>query len=173
MSVSSTVITTPTMSPLWVPYPQNMVSMKIVPFPRFENCLSSTHVPGPLPPPPTLVQEYSFSAQTLPPIASQPDHSNPPPQAPTNHTPSSPSPNHLNSLCIVQCNSGGLSSSRRVELCSFLSSNRYNFLLLQEINLSSSTNFKVPGYSVFRADHTLTCRGPATAGNQNGGEFSL
>jgi len=41
--------------------------------------------------------------------------------------------------------------------------------VLQDTNLSSSRNFKVPGYSVFRADRPLTRRGPATVGNQNGG----
>jgi len=41
---------------------------------------------------------------------------------------------------------------------------------LQETNLSSSRNFQVPGYSVFRADRTLTRWGPTTAGNQNGEE---
>jgi len=39
----------------------------------------------------------------------------------------------------------------------------------KEINLFSSRNFEVPGYFVFQADCTLTCRGPAIAGNQNNG----
>jgi len=87
----------------------------------------------------------------------------------TNPTFSPPSPNQPNSLRILQWNSGGLSSSCHAKLCSFLSSNRYDLVLLQETNLSSFRYFKVPGYSVFRADHTLTRRGTATAGNQNGG----
>jgi len=75
----------------------------------------------------------------------------------------------MDSLRILQWNSGrGLSSSRRAELCSFLSSNRYDLVLLQETNLSSSRNFKVPGYSVLLADRTLTHRGPFIDGNQNG-----
>jgi len=59
--------------------------------------------------------------------------------------------------------------SCRAELCSFLSSNRYDLLLLQEIILSSSRYFKVPGYSVFRTNRTLTRRDPAIPGDQNGG----
>jgi len=46
----------------------------------------------------------------------------------------------------------------------------------QETNLSSSRDFKVPGYSVFRADCTLTHRSPTTTGNQNsdgGGVLTL
>jgi len=50
----------------------------------------------------------------------------------------------------------------------FLSTNRYDLVLLQETNLSRSRNFNVSGYFVFRADRTLTRRGPATAGTQNG-----
>jgi len=47
-------------------------------------------------------------------------------------------------------------------------------MLFQETNLFMSRNFKVPSYSVFRADRTLTRRGPATAGNQNcGGVLTL
>jgi len=45
------------------------------------------------------------------------------------------------------------------------SSNRYDLVLLQEINFSNSRNVKVPGYSAFWTDRTLTLRGPATAGN--------
>jgi len=42
-------------------------------------------------------------------------------------------------------------------------------VILQETNLSSSRNFKAPGYSVFRVDRTITYRAPTTAGNQNSG----
>jgi len=126
---------------LWVPSPQNMVVMFRI-----------TH-----------------SVHNPPPIASQPNYSNPPPQAHTNHTPSPPSLNHLNFLCILQWNSCGLSSTHCAELCSFLSSNHYNLVLLQETNLFSSRNFKVTGYSVYRADCALIHRCAANTGNRNDG----
>jgi len=151
-----------------VSIPQNIASMwTFVSPPGFENYFSSALVPGLLPPPSFRIT-HPLCSQILPPIASQPDHSNPPPLATTNPTLDKPSSNHLKSLRILQWNSGGLSSSRRAALCSFLSTNRYDLVLLQETNLSGSRNFKVPGYSVFRADRTLTRRGPATARNQNG-----
>jgi len=160
----------PTVTPLWHSSPHIIVPMQTVPPPLgFKNCLPSARALGPLSLPPTFVQDYPLSTQNLPPISSQTDQSNPPPPAPTNPTFSPPSPNHPNFVCILQWNSGGLSSFLRAELCPFLSSSRKNLVLLQETNLSSSRNFKVPGHSVFRADRTLTRRGPATAGNQNGG----
>jgi len=144
----------------------------VPPPPGFENCLLNARALGPLPLPPTLVQDYPLSAQT-PYISSQTDHSNSPSPAPTNPTFSPPSPNHPNSLRNLQWNSSGLSSSRRSELCSFLSSNRYDLALLQETSLSSFRNFKVPGYSVFRAYRTLTRRGQPPLVTRMVREFSL
>jgi len=121
-----------------------MVSVQTVPHPGFQNCLPSARVPGLLPPPPTIVQDYPFNAQTLPHIASQPDHSNPPLPAPTN--PSPPSPNHVNSLRIFQWNSGGLSSSRRSERCS--SHHPHNSTTRpQTISVSKSTSRSVHLFS--------------------------
>jgi len=128
----TTVNTTPTVTPKITTVTLPTVSLppeycfyaESSPSPGFENCLPSARVPGPLPPPPTLVQDYSFSAQNLSPIASQPDYSNPSAPAPTNSTTSPPSLNHLNSLRILQWNSSGLFSSRCAEICFFLSSNR-------------------------------------------------
>jgi len=62
---------------------------------------------------------------------------------------SPPNPNQLNSFRLLWWNSRGVSSSRCAELCSFISSSRYDLVLLQKTNLSSSRNFKVPGCSVF------------------------
>jgi len=84
--------------------------------------------------------------------------------------PSSSNPNDLNSLRFFQWNSGSLSSQRRAELCFFLSSNQYDLVLLQEINLSRSRIFKVSGYSVFPDDRILTHQGLVTGENQNGGD---
>jgi len=103
--------------------PPEYCSLGQFPPPGLENCLPSARAPGSLPLSPTLVHDYPLCTQTLPPIASQPDRSNPPPPAPTNPTFSPPSPNHTNSLRILQWNSGGLSSCRTLFL-SFLHSVR-------------------------------------------------
>jgi len=43
-------------------------------------------------------------------------------------------------------------------------------VLLRGTGLSSSRNFEVPGYSVFRVDRTLARRDPVTAGDRSGGK---
>jgi len=80
--------------------------------------------------------------------------------------PSPPNPNHLNPTAFPSGIQGRL--FHLIRLNSVLSSNRYNPVLIQETTLSNSTNFKVPDYSVFRADRALTHRGSSTTvGNQN------
>jgi len=82
--------------------------------------------------------------------------------------PFSPNLSHLIFSRFLQWNLGGISTSQRAELLSFLSSKRYDIVLLQETNLSSSWSFKVPGFSSLEL-MDLHQPGLALVGNQNGG----
>ena len=120
----------------------------------------------PLPSHPSLLNTCPPSAFTLPassppPIASQPVHNLPP------HPQGNQRLSH--NLRIVQWNAGGLSSSSRAELIAFLSGNHYDLILLQEIHLSSTRKFQIPGYYTLHTDRTFGRQGPVSSGTHNTG----
>ena len=125
-----------------------------------------------LPSHPPLLNTYPLSAFTLPftpppPTSTQPINNSPPyPQ----QTPRLPQ-----NLRILQWNTGGLSPRVVAELIAFLSSNRYDLILLQETHLSAFNNFQIPGYSTLRTDRTFGRQGPVSSGahKTGGGVLTL
>ena len=65
--------------------------------------------------------------------------------------------------------------SRRAELIAFLSNNQCDLILLQEIHLSATKKFQIPGYSTLRTDRTFGRQGPVSSGahNTGGGVLTL
>ena len=57
------------------------------------------------------------------------------------------------SLRVLQWNAGGL-RARITELLHFLSSHSVDLICIQESNLSSSSSFRIPGFSALRPDRT-------------------
>ena len=62
-----------------------------------------------------------------------------------------PLPPH--SLRVLQWNAGGV-RARSTELLHFLLSHPVDLICIQESNLSSSSSFRIPGFSVLHSDHT-------------------
>ena len=62
-----------------------------------------------------------------------------------------PLPPH--SLRLLQWNAGGL-RARSTELLHFLLSHSVDLICIQESNLSSSSSFRIPGFSALRSDYT-------------------
>ena len=96
-----------------------------------------------------------------PPTSSQPIHNSPP------HPQTNPRLSH--NLRILQWNAGGLSSLHRAELITFLSGNQYDLIFLQEIHLSATKKFQIPGYLTLRTDRTFGRQGPVSSGTHNTG----
>ena len=87
---------------------------------------------------------HSISSPSAPPSPSlAPGFSSAPPA-------STPSPD---SLRVLQWNAGGL-RARSTELLHFLSSHPVDLVCIQESNLSSSSSFRIPGFSALRSDRT-------------------
>ena len=120
----------------------------------------------PLPSHPPLLNTYPPSAFTLPlspppPTSSQPIHNSQP------HPQRNPRLSH--NLRTLQWNAGGLSSSRRAELIAFLSGNQFDLIFLQEIHLSATKKFQIPGYYTLRTDRTFGRQGLVSSGTHNTG----
>ena len=120
----------------------------------------------PLPSHPPLLNTYPPSAFTLP-VLSPPSTSSQPIHNLPSHHQRNPHPSH--DLRILQWNAGGLTSSRRAELITFLSGNHYDLIFLQETHLSSTKKFQIPGYYTLRTDRTFGRQGPVSSGTHNTG----
>ena len=99
--------------------------------------------------PPSVHYISPFSAPPPPSLA---------PGRPSSSPASSPLPD---SLRVLQWNAGGL-RARSTELLHFLSSHPVDLICIQESNLSSSSSFRIPGFSALRSDRTHSRSGILT-----------
>ena len=98
---------------------------------------------------PRLQTSYSPSTHSVPP-SSAPSPPSLAPGRPSTPPASSPPPD---SFRVFQWNAGGL-HARSTELLHFLSSHPVDLICIQESNLTSSSFFRIPGFSALRSDRT-------------------